>query len=105
MICRFHGADAAAAAPRSAGNQIALGEIPENLSLVEVLTDGQESLPLASVLRLANLAQNGKAAKDMLARGVVYLDGHPADMAQMLFAGAEYVIQAGKKKIARVRLL
>ena len=105
MISRFHSAAAAAAAPRSAGNQIALGDIPENLSLVEVATDGQGPLPLASVLRLSGLAQNGKAAKDMLVRGVVYLDGVQANQAQMLSAGAEHVIQAGKKKIARVRVV
>ena len=105
LITRFHDAAAAEAAPRSAGNQIALGEIPENVPELEVPTDGQESLPLASVLRLAGLAQNGKAAKDMLARGVVYMDGQPVAGAVMLPRGAEHVIQAGKKKIARVRLV
>ena len=105
MITRFHDADAAQAAPRSAGNQISLGEIPDNLPEVEVATDGLPELPLASVLRLAGLAQNGKAAKDMLSRGVVYLDGQPAGDVATLARGEERVIQAGKKKIARVRLV
>ncbi len=105
MITRFHDAAAAEAAPRSAGNQIALGEIPENLPEVEVDTQGQSELPLPTVLRLAGLAQNGKAAKDMLGRGVVYIDGAPAGSIQTLAAGEERVIQAGKKKIARVRLV
>ena len=104
LITRFHDAAAAEAAPRSAGNQIALGEIPENVPDVEVEVSGGESLPIAAVLRLAGLVKNSAQAKDVLARGVVYVDGQPGG-AEMTFArGDRVVIQAGKKAIARVRL-
>ena len=102
LITRFHSAEAAEAAPRSAGNQIALGEIPENVPEVRLDPEGQDSLHLVQVLRLAGLAQNGKAAKDVLARGAVYVDGQPADPDLTLKPGDSRVIQAGKKKIARV---
>ena len=109
LITRFHDAAAAAAAPRSAGNQIALGEIPENLPEVELKAE-EEGLRLLDALRQAGLAQNGKAAKDVLARGAVYVDGAAVDGAAadpglVLQRGQVYVIQAGKKKIARVRIV
>src|SRR5690606_32207964 len=102
LITRFHDAAAAEAAPRSAGNQIALGEIPENVPDVEVEVSGGESLPIAAVLRLAGLVKNSAQAKDVLARGVVYVDGKPVGGDLALARGEQVVIQAGKKAIARV---
>ncbi|WP_111658358.1 tyrosine--tRNA ligase [Isoalcanivorax indicus] len=104
LITRFHDAEAAEAAPRSAGNQISLGDIPENLPEVEVQAGEDGSLRLLDLLREAGLAQSGKAAKDMLARGVVYVDGAPAAPDLTLARGEIRVVQAGKKKIARVRV-
>jgi tyrosyl-tRNA synthetase len=104
LITRFHDAAAAAAAPRSAGNQIALGDIPENLPEME-LGAGDEGLRLLDALRDAGLVQNGKAAKDVLARGAVYVDGVRADPGLVLRRGQAYVVQAGKKKIARVMVV
>ena len=104
LITRFHDAEAAAAAPRSAGNQIALGEIPENLPEVTVDAEGQDSLHILQVLRMAGLVKNGKAAKDVMGRGAVYVDGQPADPGLMLAPGETRVVQAGKKNIARVTI-
>ncbi|AJD46957.1 tyrosine-tRNA ligase [Isoalcanivorax pacificus W11-5] len=104
LITRFHDAAAAAAAPRSAGNQIALGDIPENLPEMEIGA-GDEGLRLLDALRDAGLVQNGKAAKDVLARGAVYVDGVQADPGLVLRRGRAYVVQAGKKKIARVMVV
>lgn len=103
IIARFHDAEAAANAHKSAGNRVALGAIPENVPEVEVSLGGQESLPISAVLRLAGLVKNGAAARDVLGRGAVYIDGLQLDDSGRQFrAGEEAVIQAGKKKIARV---
>ncbi|MFW5824561.1 MAG: tyrosine--tRNA ligase [Marinobacter sp.] len=103
IITRFHDAEAAANAHRSAGNRVALGAIPENVPEVEVSLGGQGSLPVAAVLRLAGLVKNGAAARDVLGRGAVYIDGQQLDDSGRQFtAGDAAVIQAGKKKIARV---
>ena len=104
IIARFHGEDAAANAHKGAGNQVALGEIPENLNDVEVDTEGQEELPISAVLRLAGLVKNGAAAKDVLGRGAVYVDGKPVEAAFKLRVKGRFVVQAGKKKIARIIL-
>ncbi len=102
IIARFHDEEAAKTAHKSAGNRVALGEIPENVPTVEVSLEGQERLPLASVLRLAGLVKNGAAAKDVLGRGAVYVNGEQASADTTFGKGDDAVIQAGKKKIARV---
>ncbi|KZZ13243.1 hypothetical protein A3750_17525 [Oleiphilus sp. HI0079] len=84
------------------GNQVALGEIPENLEEVVVDADSQEELPISAVLRLAGLVKNGAAAKDVLGRGAVYVDGKPVEATLKLRVSGRFVVQAGKKKIARV---
>jgi len=102
IVARFHGEEAAKAAPRSAGNQIELGEIPENLPEVVVEAGEQGQLMLVQVLRLAGLAKNSSAAKDVLKRGAVYVDGQQADGSLILAPGDEKVIQAGRRQIAKV---
>lgn len=102
MVERFHGAEAAAGAHKGAGNQVALGEIPENLDEVEVDAEGEEELPISSVLRMAGLVKNGAAAKDVLKRGAVYVDGKKVEATLKVRIKGRFVIQAGKKKIARV---
>lgn len=105
LITRFHNKEAAESAPNSAGNQIELGAIPDNVPLVEVEVGEGSVLRLLDVLRSAGLAQNGKAAKDMIAQGVVYIDGAQADAERTFSSGDEHIVQAGKKRIAKVRVL
>jgi tyrosyl-tRNA synthetase len=102
IITRFHDEEAARSAHKSAGNRVALGEIPENVPEVEVSLDGQHEIPMAAVLRLAGLVKNGAAARDVLGRGAVYVDGQPFEGNRTFVKGDTCVIQAGKKKIARV---
>lgn len=104
LITRFHDAAAAEAAPRSAGNQIGLGEIPENVPEVDVEVTEGDALPIASVLRLAGLVKNSSAARDVLGRGAVFVDGQQISADFVLTRGEVVVVQAGKKQIARVRL-
>lgn len=104
IIERFHDADAAANAHKSAGNRVELGEIPENVEEVEVDAEGQEELPISAVLRLAGLVKNGAAAKDVLNRGAVFVDGQKVPATLKIKVKGRFVIQAGKKKIARVVL-
>jgi len=102
MVTRFHGEDAARAAPSSAGNLTALGEIPDNVPEVEVVLEDGDEIHVVPLLRLAGLAQNGKAAKDVFGRGAVYVDGTQLTEERIFARGERAVIQAGKKKIARV---
>jgi len=103
MVERFHGAEAAAGAHKSAGNRVGLGEIPENVPEVEVDAESQGELPISAVLRMSGLVKNGAAAKDVLGRGAVFVDGQKVDASlKLVTIRRRFVIQAGKKKIARI---
>ena len=103
LITRFHGEEAAATADKSAGNLIVEGELPEGTPELEVELGGQEDMPVSAIINKTNLAQNSAQAKDMLTNGRVKVDWEVVDAKQRLAAG-EYIIQAGKKKIAKVTL-
>ncbi|WP_110693907.1 tyrosine--tRNA ligase [Salinicola halophyticus] len=104
LITRYHGEEAAANAHRSAGNQLAEGELPDDLPEVEVDFEGAAQAPIAAVLNRAGLVGNSAQAKDMLNNGRVRVDGEVAAKSAMLDTGKSYVIQAGKKRYARVTL-
>lgn len=104
IIARFHGEEAAASAHKAAGNVLARGEIPEDVPEVTIDAQGQDELPLIAVLNRAGLVKNSAAAKDVIQRGAVFIDGSPAAPGFRMRAGAVHVIQAGRKAIAKVRL-
>lgn len=102
IVARFHGAEAAANAHRSAGNRMKEGELPEDLPEVEVTSS--EDLPIASLLNKAGLVKNAAGARDLLNAGSVRIDGAVVDRTFICVLGATHVCQAGKKAFARVTL-
>lgn len=105
LVERFHDADAAANAHKSAGNRIIDGEIPEDIPEVTLSLEGQEQLFITTVLSKAGLTKNSAQAKDALGRGAVKVDQNVVDASFTLKAGDVVVIQAGKKAIARVSVV
>jgi len=104
LIGRYHGEEAAANAHRSAGNQLGEGELPEDLPEIDVDFEGSAQAPIAAVLNRSGLTNNSAQAKDMLGNGRVKVDGDVVQRDHMLETGKSYVIQAGKKRYARVTL-
>ncbi|MCG3882168.1 tyrosine--tRNA ligase [Psychrobacter sp. Ps3] len=102
LIERFHDADAAANAHKSAGNVLADGELPVDLPEVVLNLEGADALFITQILNQAELAKNNSAAKDMVKRGAVKVDGEVVDGGFSLTSGQSVVIQAGKKGYARV---
>lgn len=103
LIARFHGEEAAATADRGAGNIIREGELPEDTPQIVLELEGQEDLPVSAVINRTGLAQNSAQARDMLNNGRVKVDWQVVDAKHRLEPG-QYIIQAGKKKIAQVLL-
>ena len=103
IVARFHGDEAAANAHKGAGNIVKEGEVPDDCPEETLALEGADALPIARVLNQANLANNSAQAKDMLKNGRVKVDWEVIEPSLMLAAG-EYVIQAGKKKIAKVTI-
>ena len=105
IIARFHGADAAANAHKGAGNILQKGEIPDDVPEVTItLAPDEAVLHLVALLNRAGLTKNSAAAKDVIQRGAVYVDGQPAPAGFSMARGDSRVLQAGKKAIARVVL-
>ena len=104
LIERFHDKDAADNAHKSAGNRLADGELPVDLSEVSLSLNGQEKLFITQILNQAGLAKNSAQAKDMLSRGAVKVDGQVVDASFALSVGQTVVVQAGKKAFARVMI-
>lgn len=102
LIERFHDADAAANAHKSAGNVLADGELPVDLPEVTLDLEGTEGLFITQILNQAGLAKNSSSAKDMIKRGAVKVDGEIVDGGFSLTSGQTVVIQAGKKAYAKV---
>jgi tyrosyl-tRNA synthetase len=102
LIERFHDADAAANAHKSAGNVLADGELPVDLPEVVLNLEGADALFITQILNQAELAKNNSAAKDMVKRGAVKVDGEVVDAGFSLTSGQTVVIQAGKKAYAKV---
>ncbi|HCH25615.1 MULTISPECIES: tyrosine--tRNA ligase [Psychrobacter] len=102
LIERFHDADAAANAHKSAGNVLADGELPVDLPEVVLNLEGADALFITQILNQAELAKNNSAAKDMVKRGAVKVDGEVVGAGFSLTSGQTVVIQAGKKAYAKV---
>ena len=103
LVERFHGADAAANAHKGAGNLITEGELPEGTP--EVVISRSEfggEMFIASILRTAGLTKNAAQAKDTVARGAVKVDWEVVDANFSVAENKTYIIQAGKKAIAKV---
>jgi tyrosyl-tRNA synthetase len=104
IVTRFHSAEAAAAAPQAAGNVLRMGDIPADVPDVDVVMESDEPIYLVAILNRAGLVRNSAAAKDVVTRRAVYIDGQPAIDGFSMKRGDSCVIQAGKKAIARVTL-
>ena len=102
LIERFHDVDAAANAHKSAGNVLADGELPVDLPEVTLDLEGADALFITQILNQAGLTKNNSAAKDMVKRGAVKVDGEVVDGGFSLTSGQTVVIQAGKKAYAKV---
>ncbi|WP_121975493.1 tyrosine--tRNA ligase [Acinetobacter stercoris] len=103
LVERFHGKDAAEHAHKGAGNIITEGEVPEDAPEVTISRGefGGEIF-IASILRLAGLTKNAAQAKDAVARGAVKVDWQVVDANFSVKENKTFIIQSGKKAIARV---
>lgn len=105
IITRFHNAQAAATAHKGAGNTLNYGDIPDDVPEVVVVVEEETTdLPISAVLNRASLVKNAAGAKDVLTRGVVFVDGQKVSLDYRIAVGDSKVIQAGKKAIAKVHL-
>lgn len=104
IVGRFHGRRAADAAREAFIARFARGELPDEMREVTLHTTGP-GLKLAQVLKDSALVPSTSAAYRMIDQGAVRIDGERVvDRTLELGAGRVYVVQVGKRELARITL-
>jgi len=105
ITVRFHGAAAGARAREEFDARFRQGAMPEDMREVSVATSG-EPIRVTQVLKEAGLTASISEAMRMIDQGGVKIDGERvADKAATMPPGVAAVLQVGKRKFARVRLV
>jgi tyrosyl-tRNA synthetase len=105
IIERFHSVDAAKAAKDSFIARFRKSEIPDDLELQQLVVDG-ESLGIAYALQRAGLVGSTSEAIRMIKQGAVKVSSKKVDDKNMLLpVGEEFVLQVGKRRIAKVKII
>ena len=103
MVARFHANADAARARQDFIDQFSRGQTPRDMPAVALSATG--GLPIANLLKQANLVQSTSEALRMIRQGAVRVDGERiSDRGLILKVGARYVCQVGKRKFAAVTL-
>ena len=103
IIARFHSTADAGRAKQEFIDRFSKGEMPRDMPAVELPAAG--GLPIANLLKQANLVKSTSEAHRMIKQGAVRVDGAKiSDRDLVLKAGAEHIYQVGKRKFARVTL-
>ncbi|MEO7728155.1 MAG: tyrosine--tRNA ligase [Burkholderiales bacterium] len=104
IVARFHSKTAADAALADFESRFKQGEIPADIATMSV-NAGADGMAIANLLKEAGLCASTSEALRMIAQGGVKLDGEKVgDKSLKLAAGAQVVLQVGKRKFARVIL-
>jgi len=105
LVTRFHDQTAALKAQEDFISRFQKGELPRNVEEHEILISGASSKSLWSILKETALTESTSEARRMIKQGAVRIDGERVeDQNLALPAGANVVIQVGKRRIARVKL-
>ncbi|MBC7946016.1 MAG: tyrosine--tRNA ligase [Burkholderiales bacterium] len=105
IVARFHDRPAAEGALADFEARFRQGAIPDDLAEITLSTQSGE-LALSQVLKQTGLTASTSEAMRMIAQGGVKIDGEKVDdQALKLVSGLSAVVQVGKRKFARVRLI
>lgn len=104
IVARFHGQAAAVAALENFEARFKQGLIPEDLEEQELVA-GAEGYPIAGLLKDLGLTASTSESNRMIQQGGVKVDGVKiTDQKLVLHAGQRYIVQVGKRKLAKVKL-
>jgi tyrosyl-tRNA synthetase len=102
IVARFHGKAAADRALAEFESRFRQGAVPEDLPEVTLTTAGA-GLPIAQLAKRAGIVESTSEALRLIAQRGLKVDGEAvADKALVISAGRTIVVQAGKRKFARV---
>ncbi|MGQ0749839.1 MAG: tyrosine--tRNA ligase [Betaproteobacteria bacterium] len=104
IVARFHGQQAAAAALTDFEARFRQGEIPSDIPEYRIASE-DTGVPIAQVLKQAQLVASTSEALRLVQQGGVKIDGEKvSDKTLRLAKGVSAVLQVGKRKFARVTI-
>jgi len=102
IVARFHSKDAADAAQAEFDARFRQGALPESMPEVTLHANGP-GMPIAQLAKQAGIVESTSEALRLIAQRGLKVDGDViSDKALVVAAGATVVVQAGKRKFARV---
>lgn len=105
ITARFHGAAAAEKAHQDFSTRSQKGEVPEDIPERTIAIDG-DSIGLMVLLKQCALISSSTAGYRLLEQSGIRIDGEKAsDPKASLRVGATYLLQVGKRGIAKVTLV
>lgn len=104
LVAHFHTLAEASAVRRAFIERFRHRELPQELPVVHLPAQG--GLMVGAALQQAALVGSTSEAMRLISQGAVRLDGHRIDDPKhLLGAGEEYLVQVGKKRACRIRLI
>jgi tyrosyl-tRNA synthetase len=105
IVTRFHGKKAADMALADFNARFQQGALPDDMQVINMHA-GDSGIGIAQILKQAELTSSTSAAFRILEQGGVKLDGEKvSDKTLNLSRGRTVVVQVGKRKFARVKLI
>jgi tyrosyl-tRNA synthetase len=105
LVTRFHDRQTAKTAKEAFIARFQKGVIPENLPEVE-LNAPAGGVMIGALLKEAGLVKSTSEALRLIGQGAVRIDGQRVeDRGLLIESGGPYLLQVGKRRIARVRLV
>jgi tyrosyl-tRNA synthetase len=102
IVARFHGDEAGIEARNGFENQFKKGLVPDDLTELSIEVT-EEGMPIANILKEANLTSSTSEALRMLKQGAVKIDGEKIqDKTVVIQKGSTAVYQVGKRKFAKI---
>lgn len=104
IVDTYHGAGAGLAAKDAFIKRFQQGQLPEDIQTVDIPV-GSEGRALANIMVDAGLTKSTSESYRMIKQGAVKIDGERVDDGkQTVSAGGDFVLQVGKRRIAKICL-
>lgn len=103
IVARFHDQTQAEQVHKEFIERFQKGKIPEDL--VEIVIKSEEPIPLVQLLKRMNLTQSTSESIRLVKQGAVRINGEHVENTDLkLSVGTTYIIQVGKRRIAKLHL-
>ncbi len=105
IVTRFHNKSVAENAANSFKNRFQQGQLPEDLEISTIHTTA-DGIQIGQLMKTLKLTASTTEAMRLIGQGAVRIDGERiADPKLRFSAGVEVIIQVGKRRLAKARLI